>query len=141
MVFGILAIGTVSTTTQAQSRDELTVNIPFPFTVESRTFPAGEYRVTRLNPQADTAALAIRSADTRLIKVVLTAPIIAIKPFDRAMLVFNRYGEKYFLSQFWAAADNTGRQFAKSRNELILARKPGERAPERTTLAFNSRPR
>lgn len=140
MILGILAILTVPSTV-AQSLNDSTVNIPFSFTVGGRTFPPGEYRVTRLNPQADTAALAIRSADGRLGKVVLTTAVSAKEPVERAMLVFNKYGDQYFLTQFWTAADDTGRELPKSRNELILARKAGERSPERATLAFNSRPR
>jgi hypothetical protein len=37
-------------------------------------------------------------------------------------LVFNRYGDHYFLSQIWEAGDNAGRELMKSREERQLER-------------------
>ncbi|HYJ47233.1 MAG TPA: hypothetical protein VEV81_11530 [Pyrinomonadaceae bacterium] len=136
VMFGLFAILAVASV-HAQSRREQTANIPFSFTVADKTFPAGEYNVTRLNPQSDKAVIAIKSEDGRLSKIVLTMPVLASKPQERAKLVFNHYGDQYFLVQVWTPADNTGLELPPSRNERALARSAGQREPERTTIALN----
>jgi hypothetical protein len=140
LMFGFLAI-LAAPSAHAQSVNEQKASIPFSFIVGSKTFPAGEYRVTRLNPQSDKAALAIKSADGRLSKIVLTTPVQAAETAERAKLVFNRYGDQYFLAQVWTPADNTGLELPKSRSERTLARHAGENRAERAVIALNARRR
>jgi hypothetical protein len=138
LMFGLLAILAVSSA-HAQSSREMTANIRFSFTVGDKTFPAGEYRVTRLNPASDKAALMIKSADGRMSKIVLTVPVQAGRAEESARLIFNRYGEQYFLAQVWTPADNTGLELSRSRDERSLARNSRQGVPERATVALNSR--
>jgi hypothetical protein len=138
LMFGLLAILAISSA-HAQSVSEMTANIRFSFTIADKTFPAGEYSVTRLNPASDKAALMIKSADGRMSKIVLTVPIQAGRAQESAKLIFNRYGEQYFLAQVWTPADNTGLELSRSRAERSLARNAGQHEPERTTVALNSR--
>ena len=140
LMSSLLAILTVSSV-YAQSNQEQTANIPFSFTVGSKVFPAGEYVVAHLNPQSDKAALLIKSADGRMSKIVLMTPVQAGEAQESARLVFNRYGEQYFLAQVWTPADNMGLELPKSRSERTLARDAGEHAPERTAIALGSRSR
>ena len=139
VMFGLFAILAVATL-HAQTRREMTANIPFSFTVADKTFPAGEYNVTRLNPASDKAALAIKSEDGRLSKIVLTMPVLDSKMHESAKLVFKHYGDQYFLAQVWTPADNTGLEVPQSKTERTLARHDGQkREPERTTIALNAR--
>jgi hypothetical protein len=142
LIFSVLMMLAVPST-QAQYADEISAKIPFSFLVGNKTFPAGEYSVTRLNPESATAALAIRSADGHMSKVVLITPVQAARTQERARLVFTRYEDQYFLSQIWTPADNTGFELRKSRGErTLLARMPaGERAPQRTVIALDTRHR
>ncbi|HEX8844124.1 MAG TPA: hypothetical protein VF791_05745 [Pyrinomonadaceae bacterium] len=133
-LFAILAPLSV----QAQSSSEQTASIPFSFNVGNKSFPAGEYRVTRINPASDKTALVIRSADGRMSKLVLTMNVQDSKTHESAKLVFNRYGDQYYLAQVWTPADNTGLELPVSRSERTLARNAGERAPEQTTVALNA---
>ena len=125
----------------AQSSREQTANIPFSFTVADKTFPAGEYRVERLNPSSDKAAIAVKSADGHLTKIVLTTPVQAGGEVrESAKLVFNRYGQQYFLAQVWTAADDTGLRLPQSKTERSLSRDAvPEREPERAIVALNVR--
>ena len=136
----VLAITAVSSA-QAQSASELTATIPFSFTAGSKTFPAGEYRVERLNPRTDPAALAIKSADGRMSRIVLTTPVQGAETQQSAKLVFVRYGEQYFLAQIWTLGDKAGHELPKSRNERMLARNAGEKPTERVAIALNTRRR
>jgi hypothetical protein len=134
-LFVILAVASV----HAQSSREQKANIPFSFTVADKTFPAGEYRVERLNPSSDKAAIAIKSADGHLSKIVLTMPVQSNVTRENARLVFNHYGDQYFLAQVWTPADNTGLAVPESKMERTLARNSGQREPERATIALNTR--
>ena len=134
-LFAILAVANL----HAQSSREQTANIPFSFTVADKTFPAGEYRVERLNPSSDKAAIAIKSADGHMSKIVLTMPVQSNVTRETARLVFNHYGDQYFLAQVWTPADNTGLAVPESKTERTLARNSGQREPERATIALNAR--
>jgi hypothetical protein len=143
VLFSFIAVLAVSSV-QAQQGRELTARIPFSFVVGNERFPAGDYSLTRLNPQSDRAAVAIKSMDGRRSKVVLLIPVRAVgKTQEGARLVFTQYDEHYFLSQVWTPADRTGLELPKSRSErTLLARtNAGENAPQRTTVALNPRRR
>jgi hypothetical protein len=138
VLFSFLAILVVSSV-EAQTGREMAASIPFTFVVGNKTFPAGEYSVTRLNPSSDKAAMAIRSTDGRMVKIVLATPVQAGKAQESARLVFTRYEDKYFLSQIWTPADQTGLELRKSRSErTLLAR---NRAGERAIIALSTRHR
>jgi hypothetical protein len=140
LMFAILVHLTMSSA-QAQTANEQTAQVPFSFAVGGKTFPAGEYSVKRLNPQSDKAALQIRSADGRLSKIVLTVPVQAGSAAESAKLIFNRYGDQYYLAQVWTPADNTGLELPKSRSERTLARHAGENRAARVAIALNTRQR
>jgi hypothetical protein len=133
-----LAILVVSSA-RAQSNGEQRAFIPFSFNVGSKNFPPGEYNVRSLNPQSDKTVLSIRSADGRMTKAILAIPVQTNSAHAKAKLVFNRYGDQYFLAQVWAAEDETGLELQKSRAERALERDAGEVAPERLTVALNPR--
>lgn len=136
LMFGLFAILAVANA-HAQTSRVQKANIPFSFTVADQTFPAGEYIVERVNPSSDKAALAIKSADGRMNRIVLTIPVQAGRTQENARLVFNHYGDHYFLAEVWTPADNTGMALPQSRSERSLARNGGHRAPEQTTIALN----
>jgi hypothetical protein len=137
-MLSVLAVLAVSSA-YAQSGNRQTAYIPFAFSVGNKDFPAGEYSITRLNPSADKTALGIMSADRRDGSIVLTTPIQAAKASEKAVLVFRRYGDQYFLAQVWTPADAMGLAVSRSRAERKLART--DSAPERMTVALNSRKR
>ena len=138
VMFGLFAILAVSSA-HAQTRREMTANIPFSFSVADKTFPAGQYSVTRLNPASDKAALAIKSDDGRLSKIFLTVPILDSRMHESAKLVFSHYGDQYFLAQVWTPADNTGLAVPQSKSERTLARNAGRNKLGQTTVALNVR--
>lgn len=142
IAFGLFAILAAVPTARAQSAHEQTASVPFSFNVGDKSFPAGDYHVRQLNPAADRVALEIKSADGRGSgKVTLTSFVRNGKAVAGARLVFTRYGEQYFLTEVWTPALDAGLRLPTSRSERTLARKAGERAPERTSVALGARPR
>jgi hypothetical protein len=56
------------------------------------------------------------------------------KPSDVDKLVFNRYGDQYFLSKIWTRSSLTGRGLTKSRLEREVAAHSGVK-PAATAVA------
>jgi hypothetical protein len=111
----------------------MTANIPFNFTVGSQPLPAGQYSVKPLSQ----AAVLVQSEDSRSAAIVLTMAAQANKTQEVGKLVFNRYGDQYFLSQIWTPASNTGRVLPKSRLEREIAKNVPN--PEKTILTAEKR--
>jgi hypothetical protein len=101
--------------TQAQSI--LKAEIPFDFAVGNKWLPAGEYQV---KPLSERVTL-IQSQDARSSAAAMTIKVHAGKTSDVGKLVFNRYGEQYFLSKIWAPSSDTGRELTKCRLEREVA--------------------
>jgi hypothetical protein len=105
------------TSVSAQTLGRVEVKIPFDFTAGKVTFKAGNYSIKRVSNNA----LAIRSIDGRTNKLV-DAPLALGARDSKAgeRLVFNQYGDQYFLSQVWLSSD-AGRQLFTSGTEARVA--------------------
>jgi hypothetical protein len=104
---------------QAQSSGKLEVNIPFEFQIGSRTLPAGDYSIKRLTQNS----VLVRSADGKRSAIAQTPKTItANEKGKQEKLVFNQYGDQYFLSQVWMVRGGDGRELYKSDAENQAAR-------------------
>ena len=122
-VLRIIAILSLSTllagvAVYPQSSRTMVANIPFNFFVGKTALPAGEYIVKPISP----SALLIQSEKSSGRAIVMTIPVQAKKSPDKGKLVFNRYGDQYFLAKVWQPINKTGRQLFKSRLERELAK-------------------
>lgn len=127
LVLTVLSLGGV-----AQAQELLVVNVPFDFIVGGATLPAGEYTVQPLfhGPAVLLKKVGAPAAGA----VALTNPAQPKLEQSKSVLVFEHYGEDYFLSQIWNAADGVcrslmfkpsrarGRELAKSdrRDQITL---------------------
>jgi hypothetical protein len=102
--------------TQAQSII-LQAEIPFDFAVGNKWLPAGKYDV---KPVSERGTL-IQSQDARSSALAMTIGGQAGKTGHVGKLVFNRYGEQYFLSKIWAPLSDTSRELRKCRLEREVA--------------------
>jgi hypothetical protein len=127
------------TSANAQTASEVKVNIPFDFSTGKATLKAGSYTIKRTSG----SVMAIRSTDgkrTALVNAPLTVGARDSKAGER--LMFNKYGDKYFLSQVWLSVD-TGRQLFTSGAETKAARDyrlaNNNAKPQRIEVAVQSR--
>ena len=95
-------------------------NVPFSFTVNRATLPAGEYSLKSMDEQG--TALAIRDLNSKMANLVISNPCRSSKPASQTKLVFHRYGNHYFLSQIWIAGDDAGRELPPSAGEKEVAK-------------------
>src|SRR5262249_22490324 len=127
----LLAVGTASLS--AGSFYQVRANIPFGFMVGSEAFPAGAYTVARLGN--GESVLVIRSGDGRKSVAFLTNGTYSARAREKAGLIFNRYGDQYFLTEVWTVGDLTGRQLIPSRGEREQSLGMNEAVPEVIAIA------
>jgi len=134
-LFFMLAIASVN----AQTPSKVEVNIPFDFSAGKAMLKAGAYSIKRTSGNL----FAIRSADGKTTALV-NAPLIIGAWYSKAgeRLVFNQYGDQYFLSQVWLSVD-TGRQVFTSGAEIKAAREyklaNNNAKPKRAEIAMHAR--
>ena len=143
-LFVVMAIGSLlalSLVAGAQAQEPgvpVRASIPFDFMVRGRTFPAGNYEIERVTQ--DPSGLVIRNVNNKHEHIVFeTEPMQDRKISSHNVLVFNRYGDDYFLSEVVTAGEQTGRELAPSHAERTLRREmmaKNEAEPETVTVAL-----
>ena len=128
-LFLTMAVASVS----AQTPTGAEVNIPVDFSAGKASLKAGTYVIIRKSD----SMLQIRHANEKK-TILVNAPLTIGSRDYRAgeRLVFNRYGDEYFLTQVWFTADQ-GKQLLPSNAETSAARELVKRnmKPERVEIA------
>ena len=133
-----LSLGSLVATqsASAQSTAVAEVNIPFAFHTPTQTLPAGAYRVDRTGN-----LLILTSTDSKAAGFVLTHSAIKTQAPNHGYVVFERYGDTYYLEQIWTAGENTGIECRKGRAEKeSMMAKNSTTAPSSVELALNAIP-
>ena len=113
VAFIALAVGSV----QAQTGYRIQTNIPFDFTAGESSLRAGSYSVEMISDNA----LLLRSTDGKK-GVLLLTRATKLGGIEQARITFNRYGERYFLSQVCVSGGDVGRELHPSGAERRLAK-------------------
>jgi len=121
-----------------QAQEALVVNIPFEFVAGKLTLPAGEYRVEKL--EKNSVVVLTHCTQPGASAVVMTIAAQANEPQSDSKLVFNRYGNLYFLSQYWMAGSSRGRLLLKSAREEEISRIARIEAQGQVTLVASLSP-
>ena len=123
IVSGLLTITSVVWLTaavygQAAPSPMFEVNVPFDFVAGGTNLPAGPYTVRHM---MNSNWILLNSSDGQTVSMVqvLEASVPIGKSENK--LVFNRYAEKYFLSQVWTANDHQVHDCVKSGTEREMA--------------------
>jgi hypothetical protein len=116
---GVMALTAVASTRVAQAQEPLVVNIPFDFVAGDMKLPAGEYSVKVSGPTQ--TLLLISRKDAAATAFMNTNPAVSSEPQTESKLIFNRYGDRYFLSQIWQEGNSQGRQLLKSAREKEIS--------------------
>ena len=138
MLIMLTTVAGLSTAKAQTNSTELRTNIPFEFSVGNKTMPAGEYTFRCTNPNSDLKVMQLFSSHGNASVLLMTSNITRKAPGD-AKLIFNRYGEQYFLAQAWFQADTTGLQTSKSRNEKRIERELAANRVSKEVVAVTAR--
>jgi hypothetical protein len=95
--------------------------IPFNFAIGSKTYPAGTYEIGTIDVR-NSRTLLLKARDGNAIAMINSNAAESLTPADKTKLVFNRYGNQYFLSQVWVNGETLGHQLPKSSREKEVAR-------------------
>jgi hypothetical protein len=121
-----------------KAQEPVVVNIPFEFVAGKLTLPSGEYRIEKL--EQGSAVVLLHRMDQRGSALVMTLPARATEPPSNAKLVFNQYGNRYFLSEYWSAGSSSGRMIPKSTREKELFLLAGNHTQAQVTLVASLPP-
>ncbi len=127
-----LFLAATSLFAQLESRPLMKVNVPFQFTVGDHSLPAGEYRISTVQPER---TIRISSERGKAAEILTVSPHYA--PSENSRLVFNRYGDSYFLEQIWSAGQDVARNVVQGKREIELAQR-GMHPKSTSVLALSS---
>ena len=111
-----LVAAVVSAKAQGSRTERATV--PFDFNVGDSEMAAGRYQFKPMNELGN--AVSVRGTESAQSAIKLTNNLVRVDPAPESKLVFNRYGNKYFLSEIWTPGVGTGRELFMSRQERAV---------------------
>jgi hypothetical protein len=100
----------------AQVIGDLVANIPFEFHAGNAKFPAGEYRIHVLD-DSDLSVMEIQSVNGSASALFEVQETETKSTPTQSELIFNRYGDKYFLADLFDQGNPSGSEVLKSRYE------------------------
>lgn len=108
----------------AQSSQTIKADIPFPFTTNGKTLPAGTYRI---EPLGDNRALWKLTGTGHRARAFLLALILTGSSSRDARLTFHQYGERYYLARFNTSSYQVELPASKTEKAMRLAQRPPAR--------------
>jgi hypothetical protein len=126
LFFAVVFMLTVSPrNAHAQIIGEIEVTIPFQFHAGNAKLPAGKYIIHMLD-NSDLKTMEISSADGSVSAIfeVSDAEVNSAPP--KTELIFNKYGNRYFLAKLFDEANPNGSSVVESRYEKMVSKETAE---------------
>jgi len=109
-----------STKAQAQIVGNLEVDIPFQFHAGNAKLPPGKYTIHLLE-NTDLTVMEITSVDNSTSALFEVGRTRASSTPAKSELIFNKYGNRYFLAKMFDEGNPTGSQVLESRYEKRIS--------------------
>ena len=121
-IIAILGLTTllVASPVSATPSAVMSASIPFEFTVGKTVLPAGQYDVK--TNYVSSGVLLIQGRDGGPSVMILANTAYSRKSMNETSLVFNKYGNQYFLSKIWTAGEDEGCELRKTPAEREISR-------------------
>ena len=116
----VLALAIYPTQAHAQIIGDIDANIPFPFHAGNTKFPAGEYRIHVLD-NSDLTMMEISSLDGSVSALFQVQDAETNSEPTRSELIFNKYGNRYFLAKLFDEGNRNGSQVSESGYEKKIS--------------------
>lgn len=98
---GVASVFVLLTVVSAYGQTTVSSNIPFAFTAAGKALPAGQYNFVRdNNDEVIRVAGPVKGPSVMAVVITRLAGGMHTTPQD-AHIVFDKVGEKYFLSEVW----------------------------------------
>jgi len=112
----VFALTIHPSTAHAQIVGDLEANIPFQFHAGNVKLPAGEYRIHMLD-NSDLTVMEISSVDGSTSALFQVQETEANSQPAKSELIFNKYGDRYFLAKLFDEGNPSGSQVVESAYE------------------------
>ena len=132
--FALLGVVCIARLSSAQITDEIRANIPHAFIVANTTLPPGEYDF-RMMSDSDLSIMTVTSADGKHSVEFAIRDAQANHTPQHSELIFNRYGNKEFLSRIFQQGNNLGSAVADVAREELRMQNKGQHATEHAESA------
>ena len=120
--FATLGTLTLLAAASAFGQQKMRVDIPFEFRFANSVMPAGQYDVDRDSSNVrNLLSLECRACRVHTYSITFPTGGGTDTP-DVDRLVFNKYGETYFLAEVWTSGQSQGVALGKSKTEREIAR-------------------
>ena len=121
----VFALTFYASNAHAQIVGALEVNIPFQFHAGNTKLPPGKY-VIRMLDNSDLTVMEITSADGSTSALFEVQEAEANSAPAKSELIFNKYGNRYFLAKLFDEGNPSGSQVPKSRYEKRISQAASE---------------
>jgi hypothetical protein len=118
-----LSLSFAARTARADMIGRMRIDIPFDFVVANQMLKAGTYWCRSMGANGHLYFI-IQSEDYRTTATVFANRLEAKTTPSAPQMVFNRYGDEYFLAQIWSGQDERGGEVLKSKRERELLKDP-----------------
>ena len=103
---------------QTEQQWLMKVHIPYNFTVADQPMPAGIYNIYTVTTQG---MVRITNVDGKHSAIVNTLANYVSTAASASHLVFDQYGDEYFLAQIWSGGEDVSRNPKPSKRAVQLA--------------------
>jgi hypothetical protein len=125
LVLSVFALTMFAGKAHAQIVGDLDVDIPFQFHAGNTKLPAGKYRIHVLD-NSDLTVMEITSTDGSTSALFEVQDAEANATPGKSELIFNKYGNRYFLAKLFDEGNPNGSEVVKSRYEKRIKQAASE---------------
>jgi hypothetical protein len=138
LLVGALAIGALASASHAVAQGlGVQVDVPFAFQNGSQHLPAGTYRIDLDSEHV----IILHGPAPNVAGVAMTLPEQRAKARAKGTVVFDRYGDHYYLREIWMPESTTGRKCVMSsaeKREKQLQFAQNSTTPSNVEVALNA---
>jgi hypothetical protein len=116
----VVAVTFVLTAPLSAQTFKLSASVPFEFTVAGRSMPAGDYSIDA--GSSPMGAVRVSSGNEGVYFLAIRDTASQKERTGQSLLLFHRYGDRYFLSSIVDGSLNTGVEIPTSRIEKELSK-------------------
>ncbi len=126
----MLALALIVSVPFVQAQSQVKANVPFAFSLQDQSMPAGNYKIMELNDRV----LEVRNLDSQHGQLLAKQMSVQSSRIQSPKLVFHKYGDQYFLSEIWDGESDSGIAFAESKREKEVQTAANSLAPPETVI-------
>ena len=128
----VLSFGAPAAIAQDKQAVQLVVDIPWPFTVENTTLPAGKYEISQTRDMDWEWTIADAKGTVKVI--FSTEPAEMAKPPKSYEATFDVVSDHHFLVHLWLASDTGGFYIPMTKSEKAMWKQGKMKTQEKVAL-------